>query len=253
MQGSTLTGWVTISKKDASGNDVVNMKGNGTFDDQGKEQLVVTSQKPLIVRSGFSQETEKIGTLNQRIVVNVLETRYLDDSTQRSMVSSLAGEAILITAALNEFNHSVQRFKSVAEYEAARTNYCEDIVEKEAMVEDAITGNMLRIKDQTLHVSTATDVQDNVSIPPEWNVSDVRDLVTLLLVPSPMRPYGCHSAQPTLVRAGPGTGKTWMTKQAVAHRFSSRWQIGLIQIFFFFGLIQIFFEVADWAHSLQTG
>ena len=83
------------------------------------------------------------------------------------------------------------------------------------MVEDAITGNMLRIKDQTLHVSTATDVVDNTSVPPEWRVDDVRDLVALMLTPSPHRPNGMHSAQPTLVRAGPGTGKTWMTKQAV--------------------------------------
>ena len=121
----------------------------------------------------------------------------------------------VLTSALNEFNHAVQRFATVSEYEAARSNYCEDIVEREAMVEDAITGNMLRIKDQTLHVSTATDVQDNHNVPPEWRVDDVRDLVTLMLVPSPQRPNGQHSAQPTLVRAGPGTGKTWMTKQAV--------------------------------------
>ena len=62
-------------------------------------------------------------------------------------------------AALNEFNHSVQRFPSVAQYEGARANYLEDIVVREALVEDAITGNNLRIKDQTLHISTATDAQ----------------------------------------------------------------------------------------------
>ena len=146
-------------------------------------------------------------------------------------------------------------------------------------MEDAITGNNLRIKDQTLHISTATEEQDNNrTIPPEWNVSDVRhtyihihirvhtyacmhtptpsgicptcadlvklftfllsyplafltnhrvhphactytctqvrDLVKLLLIPSPGRIYGTHSTQPVLVRAGPGTGKTWMAKQA---------------------------------------
>ena len=36
--------------------------------------------------------------------------------------------------------HQVQRFPSVAEYEAARANYLEDIVVREALVEDAITG-----------------------------------------------------------------------------------------------------------------
>ena len=55
------------------------------------DQHVVVAAKPLIVRSGFSQETEKIGTLNQRLVVTVLDTRYLEDGTQRSMVSSVAG------------------------------------------------------------------------------------------------------------------------------------------------------------------
>jgi hypothetical protein len=73
---------------------------------------------------------------------------------------------------------------------------------------------MLRIKDQTLHVSTATDVLDNKSIPAEWKINDVRDLAILLLRPSPGRPMGTHPAQPVLMRAGPGTGKTWMIKQA---------------------------------------
>ena len=43
---------------------------------------------------------------------------------------------------------------------------------------------------------------------------DVKELVELLLKPSVMRSRGVHLAQPTLVRAGPGTGKTWMVKQA---------------------------------------
>ena len=33
--------------------------------------------------------------------------------------------------------------------------------------------------------------------------------------PSPKRQEGTHAAQPVLVRAGPGTGKTWMIKQAL--------------------------------------
>ena len=34
------------------------------------------------------------------------------------------------------------------------------------------------------------------------------DLVKILLIPSPNRANGCHSTQPMLVRAGPGTGTT---------------------------------------------
>ena len=99
--------------------------------------------------------------------MHVLEFRDASDGTKRAFVDSLAGEEQIVIAALNEFNHSVQRFPTVAEYEAARA-YCEDMVVREEYVEDAITGNMLRIKDQTLHVSTATDVVDNLSIPAEW-------------------------------------------------------------------------------------
>ena len=120
----------------------------------------------------------------------------------------------VLVAALNEFNHSVQRFPSVTEYEVAREAYCSDMMDREEYVEDAITGNLLRIKDQTLHVSTAADIQDNMSIPDEWKVEDVRDLAVLMLKPSPHRAMGAHPAQPVLMRAGPGTGKTWMIKQA---------------------------------------
>ena len=126
----------------------------------------------------------------------------------------MKGAPVAVVVALNEFNHSVQRFHAVAEYEQARTSYCDDMMSREEYVEDAITGNQLRIKDQTLHVSTAADVQDNASIPDEWRVDDVRDLAALMLKPSPSRTMGAHPAQPVLMRAGPGTGKTWMIKQA---------------------------------------
>ena len=46
-------------------------------------------------------------------------------------------------------------------------------------------------------------------------MENVLDLVKILLISSPNRACGSHSTQPVLVRAGPGTGKTWMAKQAV--------------------------------------
>ena len=203
------------------------------------------------VSSAFIEEkgaNEKNANLPVRQLVNVLEVRETDDGTLRANVTTVAAEEVRLTVALNEFNHACQRFDTVAEYELARTNYCEDIVEREQvrcgdkaaaataangavatpaqqlsscmdtrpsplpsldpqLVEDAITGNMLRMKDQTLHVSTATDVVDNTSVPPEWRVDDVRDLVALMLTPSPHRPNGMHSAQPTLVRAGPAQAR----------------------------------------------
>jgi hypothetical protein len=183
--------------------------------------MQVKGSKALKVNAECGESAEKVAKAAQtaqlapRSFVHVHETKTLEDGTKRCCISTIAEQGTVLTAALNEFNHAMQRFKNAAEYEASRVSYCNDIVEREALVEDAITGNLLRIKDQTLHVSTATDVQDNASVPPEWRVDDVRDLVHLMLQPSPSRNNGMHSAQPVLVRAGPGTGKTWMSKQAV--------------------------------------
>ena len=87
----------------------------------------------------------------------------------------------------------MQRFASAGDYEAARISYCQDMVVREEYVEDAITGNLLRIKDQTLHVSTAADVSDNRDIPAEWKVDHVVDLVQVLLKPSPLRAMGART------------------------------------------------------------
>ena len=57
---------------------------------------------------------------------------------------------------LNDFNHCHQLFTSVEQYEATRSEYLKDLVERLAFVEDAITGNRLNIDDQVravdLHV-----------------------------------------------------------------------------------------------------
>ena len=222
-----MMGWVTASDKE--GAEQLRPPKEGPDDGS---VLQVVSAKALVVHSGSdAKDTGRVGSLPPKTLVNVHEARTLPDGTRRVFISSIvAADAVTHTAALNDFNHAPQRFRNVAEYEAARNLYNEDIVEREALVEDAITGNLLRIKDQTLHVSTAADIGDNTWIPPEWRVDDVRDLVTLLLQSSPARANGSHSAQPTLVRAGPGTGKTWMTKQAVftlADRLRSSVGVGI--------------------------
>ena len=156
VQGSTTTGWVTVSKPgEKEGAPPTENLKPAKPEEPENTQLVVCATKPLLVRSGFSQATDKVklpqggaaaasersahrcrpssrappdghehrpshsqltprptrlpqvGTLGSRTVVNVLETRTMEDGTVRSMVSSVAGEAVLITAALNEFNHSV--------------------------------------------------------------------------------------------------------------------------------------------------
>ena len=188
VQSQTTNGWVTWRLKDGTEQLQPPKEAEGgvewLFDHYGwlgspdryegeGATLQVVSAKPLKVSGTIDEKgSEKVGMLAPRTLMTVLEHRMDDHGQIRANIGTIASEAAILTAALNEFNHAVQRFPNVTEYEAARSNYCEDIVSKEAMVEDAITGNMLRIKDQTLHVSTATDVVDNLSIPPEWRVDE---------------------------------------------------------------------------------
>ena len=116
----------------------------------------------------------------------------------------------------------MQRFPSVAEYEAARANYCDDIIVREALVEDAITGNMLRIKDQTLHISTATEAQDNNrTIPPEWNSLDIYERGVTGLIH-----FTNMNTQPWLV-AGHPHGVIWLDhlSEAIEEGFISREEV----------------------------
>ena len=150
---------------------------------------VSTRKKGVAIYSGSDpNNSEKLGMLTNKMPVRVLEKRAMEDGAVRAYISTIPAQAnILYTTALNEFNHSVQRFATAADYETARGSYCDDMVAREEYVEDAITGNQLRIKDQTLKVSTTADAADNRDIPAEWKVDNVLDLVVLLLRPSPLR------------------------------------------------------------------
>ena len=63
-----------------------------------------------------------------------------------------------IFADLNDFNHCLQLFPSITEYEAARTSYLETLVGKLAFIQDAITGNRLNVDDQ---VNTRSHTRPN--------------------------------------------------------------------------------------------
>ena len=54
-------------------------------------------------------------------------------------------------------------------------------------------------------------------------LSDVRSLYPLLLQPSAGRAHGRKDAQPVLIRAGPGTGKTWCINQ-LAYFLARGWR-----------------------------
>jgi len=67
--------------------------------------------------------SERLGLLTNKMPVRILEIRTVQDEetkelSVRAYVSTIPGQsAIILVAALNEFNHSVQRFPSVAQYE----------------------------------------------------------------------------------------------------------------------------------------
>ena len=116
---------------------------------------------------------------------------------------------------LNQFNHvAVPPDVNSLTFEEHRARYCDYVQAHEDKVEDAITGNMLLIKDQLIFLALA-DIPGGLAPPQYTAMHSVPDLVIEQMQPSLKRTQGTHTAQPVLVRAGPGTGKTWMIKQAL--------------------------------------
>lgn len=165
----------------------------------------------------------QVGVLPPSTAVRLLETR-LHDGGLRARVERVAAEedAVVVTVDLNEVNHSVQRFPSAAEYESARSSYCEEVKKQLEYVEDAITGSDLLIAEQVIYVNAQQYASDALNMRPEWkSTKEGIDLVEVLIKPSKRRPEGMHLAQPALCIAGPGTGTTWMVRQIV-HSLATR-------------------------------
>ena len=118
----------------------------------------------------------------------------------------------IVVTDLNECNHSVQQFDTGAEYEELRKQFCAELRDENEFVEDAITQQRLRISEQFVLMRVVELSGEKAR--PDWKRMDkVKDLVRVLVEGSPDRTYGTHHAQPCLVVAGPGAGKTWMLKQ----------------------------------------
>ena len=116
---------------------------------------------------------------------------------------------------LNAFNHCAGPL-CAAEYEAARVEHCRRLADETQTVEDAITLRVLDTEKQLVSVETVTS--EGVQRV-EWGaVSSLKELKPLLLLPSD-RSRGEHDVQPVLLRAGPGTGKSWSALQ-LAHTLS---------------------------------
>jgi hypothetical protein len=119
-----------------------------------------------------------------------------------------------VTTDLNECNHSEQHFETADKYEKARRLFCRNLRDSNHFVEDAITSRQLRIEDQIMLMA----VHDNCGEKAKetWKkMNGMASLIELLLDDSADRHRGTHTAQPLLVCAGPGSGKTWMLKQTV--------------------------------------
>merc|ERR1719424_785672 len=86
---------------------------------------VLNRKKLLVMQSACDpQGSEKVGSLSSKMPVRILEKREFTQPDGglmiRAYVSTLPSQSsVLLTIALNEFNHSPQRFPSVAEYDAA--------------------------------------------------------------------------------------------------------------------------------------
>jgi hypothetical protein len=113
---------------------------------------------------------------------------------------------------LNEVNHFFANLGTQS-YETELKIYLEG-AQKNDTVKDGITGSVLRIADQTV----AIDIEETSSHSEFTGIKNVFDLCAVLSAPSnAKRANGHHDAHPVLIKAGPGTGKTWMTKQAMIH------------------------------------
>ena len=76
---------------------------------------------------------------------------------------------------------------------------------------------------QLIHITTHSGAgatgtgKDGVQREGWSSVKEVKGLAKLLLKPSPARLRGTHEAQGVLIRADPGTGKTWSMNQLTHH------------------------------------
>ena len=189
-----------------------------------KGEIILDLQPSTIVRTtvtGYPRNTKLLllhdGKLVDAMVLHWMgSTDYKEGS--RHMVNVKPPGAATGTQAfhdLNTYNHlTVPEEMNAALYEEARSRYCQHLIETEDKVEDAITGNWLKIEDQLIFME-AMNVPNGCNPPQYMTVPDVPALVKLLVEQSPKRQHGTHLAQPVLCRAGPGTGKTWMLKQSV--------------------------------------
>jgi hypothetical protein len=150
-----------------------------------------------------------------KAVLNITEQTVsvgLDELEKTSDARNVkAGELVMLKAGeTDEGLEAGQNYKIVSSIDG----------DKELKLQVSSSGKMKFVKAAKLRPCDAMD--SSVNIKPYRAVKDVFELSDVLVAGSDDgRPHGVHRAQPLLVKAGAGTGKTWLTKQllyAVADR-----------------------------------
>ena len=187
-----------------------------TKEDGVKGEVIVDPQPRTLVRTptpGYARG-QKLLLLHHNQLIDAVVLDWLGallfDQSSRHLINVGHGQA---RANLNAFNHVPAQLTACA-FEQIRMRYYRHLLSTEDKVEDAITGNLLKIEDQLIFMVAAT-IADGCMPAQFMPVSDVPTLCAQLTQASPERTKGSHTAQPVLCRAGPGTGKTWMVKQSL--------------------------------------
>ena len=162
------------------------------------------------------------------------ELRLAGPSQPRSAMAALAaaamaaaggGAATTVQVDLNGMNHCEQRLCDAAEYEAERVRHCEGLAASLELVEDAITGKKLKIREQLLYidlhrVDAAPPSSSSTGLRLSWDgIRQAKDIAHRLLASRVRHRQGAVDPPPVLVSAGPGTGKTWSALQ-LAHELA---------------------------------
>jgi hypothetical protein len=152
-------------------------------------------------------------------VLLVREHGQLLDATVDEHVGGVRHRILLdaseVNVDLNIFNHCASAL-CVSEYTQTLASHCRQLADSTAEVEDAITTRRLKVDEQLVHITahTSRGVQREA-----WQqLNGLSELAPLLAAPSD-RIRGERDVPPVLVRAGPGTGKTWSAQQ----RTGSQW------------------------------
>jgi hypothetical protein len=117
---------------------------------------------------------------------------------------------------LNEFNHCCSPELSAEEFEELRQSFCNHIMSRDQMVEDAITGKQQDIEKQVLQLGIGKEMTlKDYRLPDAWKkVKKISDFEQILLSSHGKgRVSGAGQAHHVLLRADPGTGKTWSALQ----------------------------------------